>query len=104
VKVIGSFLLRTMALPRATVDLGVEMPAACFTDRDFKNYVYADKRALYLGVLAKKLAESPLVKSVAFDGFCLDADKPVLVLTPGVCSCERDCACSRALLQPLFRG
>lgn len=38
-QVVGSFILRTMALSQPCVDLAVVMPAACFTDRDFKNYV-----------------------------------------------------------------
>ncbi len=39
-QVVGSFILRTMALSQPCVDLAVVMPAACFTDRDFKNYMY----------------------------------------------------------------
>ncbi len=83
VKVVGSLLLHTMTVASPTVDLAVVMPAACLHDRDFKNYVYADKRALYLGVLAKVLQRVPGVARVHFETWALHTDKPVLVVIPG---------------------
>jgi hypothetical protein len=87
VDVVGSFLLRTMAAqPTLTVDLAVEMPAACFSSRDVKNYVYADKRSLFLGVLADALLETAggdpaAVCVAAFQG---DPTKPVLLVNPSL--------------------
>jgi hypothetical protein len=44
---------------------------------------YSDKRALYLGVLAKHLSTAPGVARVEFESWCLNTDKPVLVVVPG---------------------
>ena len=79
VEVVGSFLLRTMAQPSLSVDLAVQMPSQCFHPRDFLNYRYADRRAMYLAVLARSLQDSDLVKDVTVEGFCGDVGKPVLV-------------------------
>lgn len=79
VEVVGSFLLRTMAQPSLNVDLAVQMPSQCFHPRDFLNYRYADRRAMYLAVLAESLESHELVKEVAVEGFNGDAEKPVLV-------------------------
>ncbi len=48
-QVVGSFILRTMALSHPCVDLAVVMPAACFHDRDFKNYVCVGAPSLKAG-------------------------------------------------------
>ena len=51
-----------MTLSKCTA---VGLPGSCFTDRDLKNYTYSDKRSLYLGVLAKHLADAPGVARVS---------------------------------------
>ena len=48
VELMGSFLLRTVAKPRCTVDLAVHMPESCFLSKDLLDYRYHDKRLLYL--------------------------------------------------------
>lgn len=53
IKVVGSFLLKTMTKPNQCVDLLVEMPKACLQDKDYQNFRYHYKRALYLSYLAK---------------------------------------------------
>ena len=82
VKVVGSFLLRTMTLPKPCIDVAVEMPTGCFTDKDMKNYVYHDKRSLYLGVLAKHLQAVEGIKRLELESFGMDTGKPVLLVTP----------------------
>lgn len=83
VHVVGSFILRTMCRPRPSVDVAVDMPAECFQPRDLKNYVYADKRQLYLAVLAKGLrrANLPAVAAINVQALAQDVDKPVLLLS-----------------------
>ena len=58
VELAGSFLLRSVCRPRCTIDIVVEMPAECFLPKDILDHRYADKRLLYLSVLAKGLEES----------------------------------------------
>ena len=102
VKVAGSFLLRTMSLPRPCIDVAVEMPSSCFHERDLKNYTYMDKRNLYLGVLAKHLARCDGVKRVDFESVCLDTHKPVLLITPGACGrggYQAACSCQHHALR-----
>eukprot|EP00656_Telonema_subtile_P030086 TRINITY_DN33114_c0_g1_i4.p1 TRINITY_DN33114_c0_g1~~TRINITY_DN33114_c0_g1_i4.p1 ORF type:complete len:834 (-),score=273.64 TRINITY_DN33114_c0_g1_i4:121-2622(-) len=82
VDLVGSYLARTLAKPALSVDLAVQMPSECFHPKDFLNYRYADKRALYLSHLAEVLSGMPQLESVQVEGFCKDALKPVLVLTP----------------------
>jgi hypothetical protein len=83
VSVLGSYSWRTMTRSDCVVDVGVEMPAECFHDRDLKTYVYADKRSLYLGVLAKHLEGHAAVSSVKFEAFGHRVEKPVLLLQLG---------------------
>ncbi len=83
VDVVGSFPLRALALPALTVDLAVEMPACCFSDRDVKAHAYTDKRAMYLGVLAGALRDSGLCAWVCAEAaHGGDASRPALLLRP----------------------
>lgn len=89
--VLGSFILKTMAFAKKsgasseygvfTVDVALEMPAACFLPKDFANYRYADKRSLYLGVVATEMqAHKELFSRVTLAGLSGDYEKPVAVL------------------------
>ena len=82
VDIVGSFLLHTLARPNLNVDVSVVMPAACFSRKDTVNHRYHDKRALYLGTLAKAVAASPLFSSVTLEAWGGDTAKPVLVCKP----------------------
>ena len=55
VELAGSFLLRSVCRPRCTIDIAVEMPQECFLPKDVLDHRYADKRLLYLSVLAQEL-------------------------------------------------
>lgn len=94
VSVLGSYALHTMTRSDCVVDVGVEMPAACFHDRDLKAYIYADKRALYLGVLAKHLEGHASISSLKFEAFGQRVEKPALLLGLGgalAMSCDSPC-------------
>lgn len=87
--IVGSYILNNMAFTRKgsaeyaalSVDVAVEMPQACFLPKDFGNYRYADKRSLYLGVLAAELqARTERYAKVTLAGFNGDGDKPVAVV------------------------
>lgn len=87
--VVGSFILKNMAYAKRsaseygvfTVDIAVEMPAACFLPKDFANYRYMDKRNLYLGVLVAEMqAQSALFRRVTLAGFNGEYEKPVALL------------------------
>ncbi|KAF0696933.1 Aste57867_12352 [Aphanomyces stellatus] len=86
--VIGSHSLRHGAqlggTKSITVDVAVQLPDACFVPKDFMNYRYHDKRALYLGVLASNLqdaVEGDHWTSLALTSFAGDRTKPILRLT-----------------------
>lgn len=87
--IVGSYILNNMAFARKgsseystlTVDVAVEMPSECFLPKDFANYRYADKRSLYLGMLAAELqTRRECYSKVTLAGFNGDYDKPVAVV------------------------
>ncbi|KAE9041263.1 Nucleolar protein 6 [Phytophthora rubi] len=87
--VVGSYILQTMAYASQksaeygvlTVDLAVEIPAACFLPKDFGNYRYQDKRNLYLGVLVSELqSQRELFQDVTLQPWHGDCEKPVALL------------------------
>jgi hypothetical protein len=79
--VAGSFALRTMTKGKRCVDLCVEMPTACLDKRDYLNKRYANKRALFLAVLAECAESTPeLVSDVSWSFFQGDHSKPVVQL------------------------
>ena len=82
VDVVGAFVLRTLVRPALTIDLAVEMPRSIFIARDVKNHAYTDKRALFLGGLARALSGSALVESVSAEASDGDAGRPVLLVRP----------------------
>eukprot|EP00884_Botryococcus_braunii_P010162 jgi/Botrbrau1/19147/Bobra.0077s0059.1 len=86
VAVAGSAALKTAAKPNLVADVAVEMPAACFHDKDFLDGRYLYRRAVYLDILAKALRESPkkTFRKGKLRWSCLhgDARKPVLLVTP----------------------
>lgn len=82
IDMVGSYLLRTMPAFDKNVDLAVEMPAACFKQRDSKNFVYHDKRTLYASHVAKHFSRDDSLSSVSFQALRNDSNKQVLVLRP----------------------
>ena len=57
------------------------------TKADTLNYSYADKRALYLAVLAKALTKSKLFSEVQLAGLRGEVSRPILLARPGVYMC-----------------
>ena len=101
IELMGSFLLRTIAKPKCTVDLAIHMPSNCFASKDILDYRYHDKRLLYLTCLYEHLTSmnnntdnnneeedtnaSTLFEHISIIGFTsIDdvASKPILTLTP----------------------
>lgn len=80
---IGSYVTQTGSKVDFNIDVAVEIPSDCFVPKDFLNFRYMDKRALYLGVLASKLSEDrESFSSVRVASFNGDSRKPILVLEP----------------------
>ena len=70
---IGSWAAHTMAQPSATVDIAVEMPRACFDEKDHLNGRYIARRAQYLGELAAALRKKPTFRQLSWDFLGHDA-------------------------------
>jgi hypothetical protein len=68
VELVGSYLLRTCAAPALNVDVSIELPAACFLEKDYLDGRYVDKRLLYLTHLAQLLHERSLGKASGTSG------------------------------------
>lgn len=82
----GSFLLRTCARPVLNVDVVLSMPAHCLLRTDHMNYHYHDKRALYLGAVARAVmrgASHSWAEAVLFERWLGDPRKPALIIKPG---------------------
>ena len=62
-----------MAQPSATVDVAVEMPRACFDEKDHLNGRYFARRAQYLGELAAALRKKPSFMQVSWEFLGHDA-------------------------------
>ena len=78
----GSYASRTLIKPAVCVDVLVTMPASCFRERDVKSFAYADKRAMYLGVLGAALQRAGWCAAVDACALGGDTTKPALLLTP----------------------
>ncbi|XP_076620123.1 nucleolar protein 6 Mat89Ba [Colletes latitarsis] len=53
--VIGSYAFDATVGPNITVDVMIEMPAKMFHNRDYQNYRYIKKKAMYLAYLASNM-------------------------------------------------
>lgn len=60
IKIVGSFLLRTLTRPGWNVDVSFVMPSSLFHERDFNHMRYLRKRAAYLLLLQKALRHESL--------------------------------------------
>ena len=79
VKIIGSFLLKTLTKSDTCIDVAVEIPPTCLQPRDVLNFRYHFKRASYLAWVAHHLASWEHTESMSFK---CDADPymPTLML------------------------
>jgi len=66
VKIIGSFLLKTLIKTNTVIDIAVEIPAQCLQPRDVLNFRYHFKRATYLSWIAFFLKKWEHTESVNF--------------------------------------
>eukprot|EP00850_Spirogloea_muscicola_P007141 SM000035S13121 [mRNA] locus=s35:545349:553633:- [translate_table: standard] len=82
VEAIGSLPLRIAVASSAVLDVAVEIPKACFREKDFLDHQYHAKRALYLAALAAQLTEAGDSVAPAWVTFRGDARKPALLLPP----------------------
>ncbi len=82
VAVIGSFLIKTAAMPRAEADLAVTIPTSSLLDKDYFNKRYLVKRLMFLRHLASTLSASDAIGSVRFAPFHSNTEKPVLIVEP----------------------
>ena len=65
VDVVGSYLLGTMVKAERCIDIAVTIPKECLHAKDYLNYRYCAKRAMYLGVITNHLQSSDDFKSVS---------------------------------------
>ncbi|ESQ53434.1 hypothetical protein EUTSA_v10024292mg [Eutrema salsugineum] len=80
--VCGSYSIRSMAKPDASVDLLLHLPKECFYEKDYMNHRYHVKRCLYLCVIRKHLLSSSSFEKVEWSTLQNEARKPVLVVYP----------------------
>ena len=80
VKVVGSYLLKTMTKPGTCIDIAVVMPKLCFQDRDYLNFKYHSKRAMYLCYIADHLKSWEHTSDMTFVTKEGDPYKPTLKL------------------------
>ena len=73
VRLIGSWAAHTAAQPSVGVDVAVEMPRACFDEKDHLNHRYFARRAQYLGELAAVLRKTPAFRQVSWEFLGHDA-------------------------------
>ena len=77
--------------PTLTIDMIVEIPYDSIHTRDIKNYIYLDKRNMYLGVLSDALQGSEgkingISHTININAWYNDPSKSVLLLTPDISS------------------
>lgn len=82
VELVGSFPLRHVAKPVQNVDVAVEIPKACFLEKDYLDHRYHAKRALYLSAIARHLAASGAFQKMEWTFLGGEPRKPILVITP----------------------
>eukprot|EP00111_Clytia_hemisphaerica_P000734 TCONS_00002157-protein len=66
IKVVGSFLLKTMIKANHSIDIAVQMPQAVLHGKDYLNYRYYYKRAIYLSWLAYYLKDWEHTEDLSF--------------------------------------
>eukprot|EP00457_Paulinella_chromatophora_P000713 gb/GEZN01000713.1/.p1 GENE.gb/GEZN01000713.1/~~gb/GEZN01000713.1/.p1 ORF type:complete len:1247 (-),score=274.37 gb/GEZN01000713.1/:10-3750(-) len=84
IDLVGSYLLETMSKPDGGhcvyVDVALQLPADTVFDKDYRNYRYLEKRALYLQAIYRELRKHQRYSDVELGWFRGDALKPILLL------------------------
>ncbi|CAI5480139.1 unnamed protein product [Closterium sp. Yama58-4] len=81
----GAAGVGSVTRPCTHVDVAVEMPQACFREKDVLNHRYFARRALYLATLARHLAACDWVAAVEWSTLRDDVCKPILLVIPRAC-------------------
>jgi hypothetical protein len=84
ISLIGSYQLKVQSKSTLNVDIAIVLPRRTWKARDIHSHLYFDKRALYLGVVAKSLQGNEALQSVELSAFRGDLQKPVLSVRPFV--------------------
>ncbi|XP_077988823.1 nucleolar protein 6-like [Glandiceps talaboti] len=80
VKVTGSYPIGICAKPCINVDIAVKMSKGCLQEKDFLNFRYHRKRALYLAHIANHLQNAKFTNKIRFAYMDEDYFKPILIL------------------------
>ncbi|KAI6661094.1 Nucleolar protein 6 [Oopsacas minuta] len=80
IKLIGSYILQLQVKPKSNIDLAIELPLECYTRRDYLDYRWALKNALYLSHLATQITKWDSILSVHFFYLNNNTLKPAIVL------------------------
>ncbi|ESO86693.1 hypothetical protein LOTGIDRAFT_220490 [Lottia gigantea] len=78
--VVGSYSTNTVVKPHSVIDLLVEMPKGCISEKDNFNHRLFRKRALYLTYVAAKLNKTTLCQAMKFTYQHGNHLKPILNL------------------------
>ena len=79
INIVGSSKLNISTKPYLNIDIAVTIPEIVFDEQDVLNYVYFDKRKLYLGVIAKYLSEMD-GNIISIGLFKSDPRKPIIIV------------------------
>ncbi|KAK8789864.1 hypothetical protein WA158_006644 [Blastocystis sp. Blastoise] len=81
--IIGSYLLRTSLINNLNIDIAIQMPDSCFSSKDYLDYVYFNKRSLYLYVLMKTMKEKYSSLNIYYSWWNKDYSKPIICIDLG---------------------
>jgi len=79
VKIVGSFLLKTLLKSGSCIDVAIEIPSKCLQPRDIINFRYHFKRASYLAWIASSLKKWEHTDTVSYISE-IDPYMPVILL------------------------
>ena len=80
IKLVGSYILGVQLKSSQNVDLVLELPSQCFARKDYLDYRWALKSALYLSHLAQRLREWEPVQSMHYFYFNQNTLRPAILL------------------------
>eukprot|EP00456_Euglypha_rotunda_P051719 TRINITY_DN41745_c0_g1_i2.p1 TRINITY_DN41745_c0_g1~~TRINITY_DN41745_c0_g1_i2.p1 ORF type:complete len:108 (-),score=20.05 TRINITY_DN41745_c0_g1_i2:11-334(-) len=75
---VGSYPLGCLSLPELNIDVTVQIPKSCFMEKDYLDYRYIEKRAIYARALWKHLTQFPEFSSAEISYFRGDLCKPII--------------------------
>lgn len=88
INIIGSYPIKTSTNPYLNLDIAITMPTSCFTERDILNFLYFDKRNLYLAWIYHELSlasrQHTEFQNIEVTYFKGDSKKPIIVIKPNL--------------------